>query len=239
MYVLLNTVPKSGSVFLRTSICRTLNAEVSDIGNGFGFIDQIHVRKLINLVESRIPVVCQGHFACDRINIQTLEYMNTKMVVHLRDPRQVLLSWIHHLDRITGQDATSENVLYTFPRVPQNYFRFDLQAKIDWQIDNFLPDCHVWVKKWVDYADTHAQNVIVTEYKELNDPVSILSRIFEFSGLNVDLIQFPSLNEGTDVTHFRKGLENEFLEVFSDSQIKACKETAPTDLYQRFGWLSS
>jgi predicted nuclease of restriction endonuclease-like (RecB) superfamily len=237
MYLLLNTVPKSGSVFLRTAISRTVNANLVEIGNGFGFIDQINVRKLINLVESNSPVVCQGHFACDQINAQTLEYMNTKMVLHLRDPRQVLLSWIHHLDRITGKDVNSENVLYTFPRVPRNYFEFDLSTKIDWQIANFLPECNTWTSKWVDYAQDHQKNVLVTEYKGLRDPVFLLRKIFDFTGINTDEITIPSLGEATDVTHFRKGLEKEFLEVFSSSQLRRCNQIAPTDIYKRFGWL--
>ena len=92
-------------------------------------------------------------------------------------------------------------------------------------------------KSYTTKGSKGKKNVLVTEYKGLRDPIFLLRKIFDFSGIKTDEITIPSLGEATDVTHFRKGLEKEFLEVFSSSHLRRCNQIAPTDIYKRFGWL--
>ena len=87
------------------------------------------------------------------------------------ESRQVPLSLVRHLDRITRKAVNSEIALYTFPRVPGNDFEFDLSTKIDWQIEKFRPECITWTSKWLDYAQDYEKNVLVTEYKGLRDSI--------------------------------------------------------------------
>ena len=83
--------------------------------------------------------VSQNHLAPSPENLQILQHFKLKMVLHLRDPRQALLSWIHYLHYITHGNDTSEQLLYFTPRTPFGYFELSLSRQIDWQIENYMP----------------------------------------------------------------------------------------------------
>jgi hypothetical protein len=101
------------------------------IGNQYGLIDQIDVKDAHTF--SGGGFVSQNHLAPSPENLQILQHFELKMVLHLRDPRQALLSWIHYLHYITGGNDGSELLLYFTPRTPAGYFEFSLSRQIDWR----------------------------------------------------------------------------------------------------------
>jgi DNA-binding transcriptional LysR family regulator len=51
--------------------------------------------------------VAQSHLAPSLENLQILQHYRLKTVLHLRDPRQALLSWVHHIARRRRVDLTA------------------------------------------------------------------------------------------------------------------------------------
>jgi hypothetical protein len=112
--ILLNTMPKSGSVYIQKSLSEILSFGTMYLGNRYGLIDQIDVQAAHTF--SGGGFVSQNHLAPSPENLQVLRHFKLKMILHLRDPRQALLSWIHYLHHITGGNDMSQELLYVTPR---------------------------------------------------------------------------------------------------------------------------
>ena len=202
-----------------------------------GLVDQIKIRSLINFVESGRNVIAQGHFDHSSINKQLLEHINTKLVLHLRDPRQVIISWIHHLDRITGGEYSSEHNLSMYPRVPTDYFDGTLERKVAWHIENTLANLNHWISNWVKYADQNPGLILITEFRELNSIETLIGRICKFYDIGIPkVIKSPPLDSDHEQTHFRLGRTDEFVEIMNEDQLKFCTKIAPKPVYKRFDW---
>ena len=105
--------------------------------------------------------------------------MDSKLVLHLRDPRQAMISWIHHLDRITGNDYKSEHNLSVHPAPDKDYYSFSFEEKVDWQIKNYLPQLNKWTFEWLTYAE-NKQKILVTEFNEMKEIDDLICKIFDF-----------------------------------------------------------
>lgn len=116
--ILLNTMPKSGSVYMQKSLAKILGCATLDVGNRYALIDQIGLRDVRTLIGG--GHVAQGHLAPSRENPQIVQHYKLKMILHLRDPRQALLSWVHHIDWVSGGDGANEDLLYCMPRPPND-----------------------------------------------------------------------------------------------------------------------
>ena len=82
--ILLNTMPKSGSVYVCKSLAKILALRTMYIGNQYGLIDQIDVKDALTF--SGGGFVSQNHLAPSAENLQILQHFKLKMVLHLRDP---------------------------------------------------------------------------------------------------------------------------------------------------------
>jgi len=233
-YVLLNTMPKSGSVYVTKSLARILRLGTMHIGNNYALIEQINVREAT--IFSGGGFVSQNHLAPSPENLQILRRFNLKMVLHLRDPRQALLSWVHHLDWTIGGNELSENLLYVAPQTPPGYFALPLARKIDWQIENFLPQLMAWTEKWVDIADRGTIPVLITHQDDLRCRekafFDAILRFYEFD-LDYDL---PRLPRTIETTHFRLADPTEWRRTFTPEQAARATAQIPQVFRARFGW---
>ena len=240
-YIFLNTLPKSGSVYIRNTLTKIINAKNHEIGNGYALYDQLHIKKTINFFESSKNTITQNHIECSSININVIEKFNLKINVHVRDPRQAMLSWIHHLDRITGEDYLSEHILGALPLIPEDYFLRSLEQKIDWHIDNYLEHLVQWIRKWVNYATMNKDTVLLTEYNELKEkPVELLNKILSFFDFQDTVIdELPNIGKNINDTHIRSGTSDEWLSVFSKRQKIKSSRMIDEDLIKKFNWYKS
>jgi hypothetical protein len=77
----------------RSSLATILELSHMQIGNGYALIDQIDPQDALTF--SGGGFVSQNHLAPSPENLQILQYLGLKMILHLRDPRQALLSWVY------------------------------------------------------------------------------------------------------------------------------------------------
>ncbi len=105
-YAFLNTMPKSGSVFLADHLASLYRTPFARIG-----VDSFP-RSLV--IPGRAEVLAQGglwdqmHLDASPENLDQLERAGIrKIYLHVRDPRQATLSWAHHLESadMTGGNA--------------------------------------------------------------------------------------------------------------------------------------
>ncbi len=137
-----------------------------------------------------------------------------KITVLLRDPRDALVSWVHHLRKLGAPARNYHSKIYHIPRA---YYEWSLEDQFRYQIRSFLPTTVNWVEGWLDYyasADKEIE-VLFVYYDELKrEPVRYIRRITDFHGLeNVDFSKIVVPEEGK--MHFRKGQHGQWREDFS------------------------
>jgi hypothetical protein len=96
--LLIATIPKSGSVFTAKQLACGLGLETNVLTVGSFPHYCFDISRLARFARGgRISV---EHFDASAENLQVLKAFVERLVVHIRDPRSVLLSWVHHLSRI-------------------------------------------------------------------------------------------------------------------------------------------
>ena len=231
--ILINTMPKSGSVYLTTALAAGLRLERADIGNGYTLDDQINYWAAKRFAGT--GKIAQNHFAPSAINVQIMNAVFGRWVVHVRDPRQALLSWVHHVDLFLAE-GRQDFLLWFAPTIPAGYADLDLSRKLDWNIKHYYPGLVGWLNGWLKILDSGSYDILLTRHDELvSDEAGLCHRILEFYGVKRDYFIFsPPCKDRS--THFRRGDPDEWREVLSRKQIKSCNRRLPPDLLARFGW---
>jgi hypothetical protein len=232
--VLLNTLPKSGSVFLFCTLSESLRLPRMHLGNMYSLVDQISLTQMRRFIAA--ACVSQNHLAPSAENIQILKHFGCRLILHLRDPRQALLSWVHHLDWLYGDDRR-DGLLLSPPYPPVGYFGWDFARKLDWQIDNYLPHMIDWIDRWVAIHDEGQLPILLTSYAEFcRDIEGLCERICAFCDIPPDRFDFVEIPKTID-HHFRLGDDSEWRRVYSAEQADRANAMVPPALANRLGWL--
>jgi hypothetical protein len=218
---LLTSLPKSGTVYLQNWIqlmlthnaSRASRSNVINIGASTFPKDILDLSKILDTLDKK--GVGMGHFDCSLENIQVIEELKIPVIVHIRDPRSSLLSWIHHSKKLI-RDGREVELLRNTPKPPILLFDETITKIIDWHLDNYLCGQCRWISEWEKYSSKNPLVQIKT-FNELKDnPLQYIASICEFIGTNEEkILQPPNPRDGI---HFRKGLIDEWKDVFSKSQ---------------------
>lgn len=216
---LLTSLPKSGTIFLQNWIQLMLMNHASktppviNIGASTFPADILDLSKILDILEQK--GVGMRHFDCSPQNIQVIEELKIPVIVHTRDPRSSLLSWIHHSIRLI-KEGQKVQLLRNTPKPPIALFEKTLAEIIDWHLDNYLPGQCQWISEWKKYAENNPL-IKIKEFSELKEnPLQYIASICEFIGTNDEKIMDPPNPE--DGVHFRKGLVDEWKDIFSKPQ---------------------
>lgn len=241
--IVLITIPKSGSTYLLAMLKDNLKyehmhfhtyydgvvlrTELKDFFMLDGRVAKEHFRAPIEL--SRPSITKFMH----PLDIEKyIEYSN-KLVVHVRDPRQVLLSLVHHINN-------NVNNQYVPSSQKDWYYKQNISTQIDWGIDFLFADIIAWMADWVQYADFAKTNnipidILFSTYDELyTDPEMLFQRIVKFYNIN----QYPKFEmpKKDARVRYRKGDPNEWRYVFTPQQQTRIMQLIPKNLRQKFDW---
>lgn len=223
--ILLNTMPKSGSVYILKSLAQIVGLETMHLGNPAN--GQISAQDILAFRAGEH--IAQNHLAPSAENLQLLKQFKPKMVLHLRDPRQALLSWVYHLD---WKSRTEPGSLKMRP----GYFDHSISSKIDFQIENYLPRLVSWAERWVEIADQGKLPILITSQYELRrDEKAFFNAILSFYQIELDFTP-PTLPRTLEETHFRKADPEEWKRTFTPEQAARATSAIPHALNRRFGW---
>jgi hypothetical protein len=232
--VLLNSLPKSGGVYVREALRQILRARTMYLGCRYALIGQIDVKHALRFASG--GYVSQNHLAPSPENLQILQHLKQKVVLHLRDPREALLSWVHHLDRVTARSDESVELLYVAPRPQAGYFALPLMRKIDWQLEHYLPQMVAWATRWVEVADRKTIPILITLQHDLKrDERAFFGQILDFYDFDRDY-NLPKLPRTLNDTHFRLADPDEWRRTFTLDQMNRANAMIPPLLRRRFGW---
>lgn len=186
---------------------------VINIGASTFPADILDLSKTLDILEQK--GVGMGHFDCSPQNIQVIEELKIPVIVHTRDPRSSLLSWIHHSIRLI-KEGQKVQLLRNTPKPPIALFEKTLADIINWHLDNYLPSQCQWISEWKKYASRNPLIQLKTFVELKDNPQKYIASICEFVGTNGEKILDPPNPE--DGVHFRKGLVDEWKDIFSKPQ---------------------
>jgi len=219
---MLVALPKSASAFLQEALRLGLDIPHKEVSMGYFPVDVLDYRKLQAC--STGQSMAKAHLDGNPLNLHLLGMFCPRMVLHLRDPRQALLSLAHHLKRDYDRgDPHYRNWVAPIP--PPELLQRSLSAAIDWYLIHQLPNLLEWSERWLAHAESGAQpRVLITQYHELRENVdAVIARILDFYEIPpTAYIPAPVPKDG--FTHFRKGELEEWREVFNPAQQEICAE---------------
>ena len=180
--------------------------------------------------------MCQEHLDANPLNLRMLNDFCKKWVIHLRDPRSVVLSWTHHINKYNAMGGHNRDAARYFWNSPQeeDYFSWELEKQLDRNIDCFLPEVTHWMEGWLEVYDSGKYNIMLTKYEDLIvDEKAFFQKILDF-------YQITETHQGSqplDVHgHFRSGKKDEWRQVFTPQQINRSNRQIGETLLSRFGW---
>jgi glycosyltransferase involved in cell wall biosynthesis/uncharacterized coiled-coil DUF342 family protein len=233
--LLITTMPKSGTYYLSKLFGDGLFIGTRIVSHQYFPHDVIRQPELRAL--SRGNCVSQDHFGASPINLTHIARHVDRLVVHLRDPRQAMLSYVHFLDTKQFRRNEQETLLFIYPPLPDDYYRLEFPAKLDWAIEHWLSLLVEWVAEWVEAAATWDRpRIKFTRFEDLvADRDAFFRDVLAFFGIPLERFIPPRI-EPDDEIHFRKGEIDEWRRVFTPAQIAAAAAKIPKPLAARFGW---
>jgi hypothetical protein len=177
-------------------------------------------------------VVRQEHVDASPANLEILGKHVDRIVLHVRDPRQAMLSWAHHINRTLKlfPDAGSQTV----HPLPKDYMRWDFPKQIDWHIENHMASLVSWLHQWSDC--TPPFKILWTKYEDLlNDERTLFERIRTFYGIPPHRFNLRTPSK-TITYHYRSGNPDEWKSVLTEAQRKRCIAIIGHDVLDHFGW---
>ncbi|MEM7171737.1 MAG: hypothetical protein AAF530_16320 [Pseudomonadota bacterium] len=231
--LLINTVPKSASESIWNQLAEGLGIAQGHLS--------IAVYPDCCLIPDRLRsaqgggLIAKEHIPATPFNLQVLrDHGVTRLIFHVRDPRQVALSWAHFV-----RDDVSMRMMGPIWRKivpPADVLKAGDEGLIDWCIARFLPSLLDFIGGWWRVAQDPQSGLAVTflSFEQfLDNPQGYMDQAL--AALGVDKSLYDASAQGETI-HLRKGQTEEWREAFTKKQKAAAWEALPKELRNAFGW---
>lgn len=254
--IIINALVKSGSEHLVYSLGESLNYQrlniysvyeaaynsyYSNLGEFFqhsATIAKQHLRAPylsthtlpLDIPASRLKRDPRAYSNWRELDIKALKKHSNKLVIHLRDPRQALLSMVHHINSLENPEEK-----------PKGYSDLNQTQQIDWCIYNMTPYIVHWLEDWltlyaIENLDPNGLKILFTTYDELiEDELKLFHKILDFYEIPITHFNYQPKEKKLS-KHFRKGDPQEWRQVLNVAQQQRLNEMIPDDLLTRFNW---
>ena len=124
--IMVNTIPKSGTYYIRNALHEGLNILATRvIWGGFStfILNNLQLKRL-----AEGDLMCVQHIPPTFSNRKKICKYLKKMVVHLRDPRMLSLEWLHHLNEFLERKGQPSKQSFDTESIfdPNDYFTLAL-----------------------------------------------------------------------------------------------------------------
>jgi Sulfotransferase domain len=229
--LLLNAVPKSASTYLAEVLERGLSARRIRLTVGIFPDDLILFPQIQTFAEG--GQIARQHFPPTATNLAYLRHFNVRPIIHVRDPRAVLVSWTHQLAHV---DGGWKELFWYYPAIcpPSIFLERDFAWQLAWCFEHHFGVFLNWICEWCAAADRGAVEVIFTSFEDfVRDERRTLNRILEFSGL-VAKFRHPQVPPSAELL-FREGKIDGWRAGSAQIAGPATK-AIPEELWKRFEW---
>ena len=214
--IIMFTLMKSGTAFIRKSLCRSLCRPVTRVC--FDRNERVLVPEMMDTA-FRLRGIVGDHVPASDVNIVEIKAafarngLNAKIMVNYRDPRQALLSWTYFTDKAISENKEANSL----NKLPNDYEGLDFCAKVDYQIENNLSRyCH-WIECWKNKTEQGIDILFCKQEELAQDQDRFFARILEFFEVPANHFSPPEKPKVGQV-HFRSGGTNEWKDEWSGKQ---------------------
>ncbi len=242
-HILINGSPKSATLYLATAIERLESCTRMRIATRGLWSSQVDVEAMQAFLA--LPAgVAQQHIAPTEYNIRLLrEFGLTRFVLMVRDPRDVLVSWFHHLHR---DDIRAQHWHYALclanDLLSEGWYALEREAQMDALVERAFPRFQEWIRDWVGIVDRSDLAIRMLRYEDFTrDGRSGVEELLAFFGRQrpVAEAELPPVRAdgGIDrTTHFRRGKVGSFRDELAPHQVARLRAMIDDALYERLGW---
>ncbi len=159
----------------------------------------------------------------------------TRLLLTVRDPRQVTVSWAHMVRRLSDVEFRYASRMYD-PGVPNDFREWSLQKQLDWAVYNYLPGQVAWLESWAAVLDKGPTiPVCVSTFDEFRqDGDAFFRKILAFYGLAPINLPKSADQSAAAMRNFRRGEVDEWRDVLTPQQLKPFNSRLKP-LAERFG----
>ena len=168
------------------------------------------------------------HLRPQRVSIDRLKRAGIKkVIVHVRDPRQAMLSMVHHVTMYPDQ----------LPGLARSGFgNLAIADQID-EMTGFFIDRILWIQGWLD-AESDLDILFSTFEDFVHNRDAFTRRYIAYYGDHEEHFSWQDAmqaHQGTD-QHFRSGRIDEWREVFPKREAEFLTTCIPREMRERFNW---
>lgn len=127
-----------------------------------------------------------------------------KVTVLIRDPKDALVSWYHHLEK---DIEFWRHDIQKFYYLPEEYLSWTSEKKLAFQVKTYFPICVNWIESWLYEAGRQNEvEIRIVFFEQLKqDPQGYFKELFEFHDVedySLDLLQETKKGK----MHYRRGI---------------------------------
>lgn len=230
--IFLNALPASASRFIAQALIRGFDARPVVVTGG-QFPTAALSRRILTRIRSGAHIA-QESIQPDAFNRLVLDECVDSMVLHVRDPRQVALAWVQHLQ---GQIEKGNLAGMRAMGVPADFPGYPAERKLDFVIHNHLAGFAGWLARWREaLVEGGLQTrVLLTRFDDMKaDPEALLDRIAAFHDIDPARLKGDPPEPGR--TRQDRGGHEEWRSAMTPAQQAATHRHLPPDLLSYYGW---
>lgn len=243
--IVLSTLPKSASAYIWMSLSSGLGFVPTRVSVWTGADDSSEIidSERLGTLAATGGYVVHGHFCPAMGGMRssiatpvafTERAINTldRLLVHVRDPRQTVVSWAHFMadhDQVSSLDHNS------YAKVLSH---LSLEDRIDWAIDWYLPRQIEYLHAWMDGVRSGRITATVKFVKQEDlaaDAKGYFDSILDFYSIDRRMFTYPKSAE-VGKLHFRSGKTDEWRDSLSAAQVACVQKRVSAELLDFFGW---
>ncbi|MGH6792431.1 MAG: hypothetical protein ACRECF_06810 [Methyloceanibacter sp.] len=170
-------------------------------------------------------MIAMAHYQGDKANLRQLgSYGITKVVVHTRDPRACLWSWLYYYRQRPDR-------FFPDPVAREAFFRQSDAEQLDYHIDHYFQNSLDWLTEWDAAIRDQAIEVLLTRYRDFADNEALFGRILDFYGIDAEVV--PRTVRHPVQVRLPRTEWRERMPPHINDRITAM---IPDALWRRFGW---
>lgn len=240
------SLPKSGTVFIQRVFEASLGAthfRLSPPGGSLTYELQESVAEALK--EKDGPVLAGDHLPASENNLRLLASIGIRRIaVIVRDPRDAIVSWWHHLEREDIRSHSSATAqLVQAGLMSANYYSLSIEERLSDLIERMFPAMQQWLAQWALAMDQgKGFTFLLCRYEDfVIDQRRTLAGIFKLFGRDEEIIM-PERNSGKvsggiDLfTHFRRGIVGSHRDETPPALLRRLNSLCAPEVFERFGW---
>lgn len=233
--IVIATLPKSGTEFLTDALSRGLG--LGNLGLLFvnGIFPDVALSRMAVPRLLTLRTLCVSHCAPTRYNQIELSGRIDRMVVHVRDPRQAIVSWCHFLPRVIRE---ADPIQAKHFGLPGGFASWAFDDQLAWLVEHHLRHWIRWVQGWhaASIDPEFRTRILFTRQEDLvEDQEAFFGRILEFYELDRAAFTLPE-QPVAGKRNYRSGETAEWRRVLTPAQQAQAASWMTPALCEAFGW---